>query len=82
MKTLGVIPLPQAERISLNLFLSVMGLCSTISLMEGDRVDIGQKMCPSRRCSRFFPVVVRSSFVNMVSSSSVLRCCPSLVNAS
>ena len=37
----GEISLPQVKRIILNVFLSVMGLCSMISLMEGGRVDIG-----------------------------------------
>ena len=46
--------------------------------MEGD--CIGWKMCPSRKCSSFFRVDIRSSFVNMVSVSSALRCCPSLMN--
>ena len=41
MKKFGEIPLPQAERTSLNVFLSVVVLCSRISLMEGGHVDIG-----------------------------------------
>ena len=41
MKTFGEIPLPQAKKISLKVFLSVIGLCSIISLMEDGHVDIG-----------------------------------------
>ena len=48
MKMFREIPLPQAKRISLSVFLSVMMvLCSKISLMEDGHVDIGQKIHPS-----------------------------------
>lgn len=48
MKMFREIPLSQAKRISLSVFLSVlMVLCSKISLMEDGHVDIGQKIHPS-----------------------------------
>ena len=48
MKMFREIPLSQAKRISLSVFLSVMMvLCSKISLMEDGHVDIGQKIHPS-----------------------------------
>ena len=50
--------------------------CSTISLMEDGHVDIGWKMYPSRRRFRFSRWDIRFSFVNLLSSSSVLRWCP------
>ena len=72
----GEIPLPYAKRISLKMFLSVI----VSSLMEDGYVDIGQKMYPSRRCLRFSRLTIRSSFVIFfLSSSSVLRCCSSLM---
>ena len=48
--------------------------------MEDGHVDIGQKVYLSRRCLRFFHVVIRPFFVNLLSLSSVLRCCPSLMS--
>ena len=41
----------------------------------------GWKMYPSRRCSGYFREDVPSSFVNLMSLSSVLRCCPSLIKS-
>ena len=42
MKMFREIPLPQAKRISLSVFLSVMMvLCSKIPLMENGHVDLG-----------------------------------------
>ena len=46
--------------------------------MEDGHVDKGQKMYPSRRCFRFFSLDICSSFVNLLSLSSVLRWYPSL----
>ena len=78
----GEIPSPYAKRISFKVFLSVMVSCSRISLMEDGHVVIGQKMYPSRRCLRFSRLAIRCSLVNVLSSSSILRCCPSLMHGS
>ena len=64
---------------TLKVFLSVMVSCSRISLMEDGHVDIEYKMYLSRRCLRFSRLDIRSSFVNLLSSSSVLTCFPSLM---
>ena len=54
-----------------------------ISLMEGGHVDIGQKILSIKKMFKvFFRVDVRSSFVNIVSIDSILRCCLSLMNVS
>ena len=44
--------------------------------MDDGHVDIGWKMYPSRRRFTFSRLDICSSFVNLLSSSSVLRWCP------
>ena len=50
--------------------------------MEDGHVGIGQKMYPSRRCLRFSRLDVCFSYVNLLSSNSVLRYFPSLMYVS
>ena len=47
--------------------------------MEDGHVDIEYKIYLARRCLRFSCLDIRSSFVNLLSSSSVLTCFPSFM---
>ena len=50
--------------------------------MEDGHVVMGWKMYPSRRCLTFSRLDIRSSFVNLLSSTSVFRCSPALMYVS